>query len=203
MTSTPTPATPDAQDILADIGDAWLWALGWALATLVPGVVVLVWPQETLHVLAVVIGLHFLLGGAFSFVSAFSRSYGDSGSRLMRILLAFGSVLVGVVCLRHPLQTIAVLSLVVGVFWLLSGLVTVYIAVADRGRAHRGLTFGTGALGVVAGIVVLGYPAESAVALARLLGLWLVLLGAAEVAVALVLRSAGRRVLHASDTPPR
>jgi len=202
MTSTPTPAPADAQDILADIGDAWLWALGWALATLVPGVVVLVWPQETLHVLAVVIGLHFLLGGVFSFVSAFSRSYRDGGSRLMRILLAFGSVLVGVVCLRHPLQTIAVLSLVVGVFWLLSGLVTVYIAIADRGRAHRGLTFGVGTLGVVAGVVVLGYPAESAVALARLLGLWLVLLGVAEVAVALALRSAGRRARHAADTAP-
>jgi uncharacterized membrane protein HdeD (DUF308 family) len=202
MTSAPAPtaapAPADPQDVLAHLGNSWLWALGFALAALVPGVIVLVWPQETLHVLAVVIGLHFLVAGAFSFVTAFGRSRPDSGSRPVHVLLALASVLVGVLCLRHPLQTVAALSLLVGALWLLSGLMTVYVAVADRDLAHRGLTCATGALGVVAGIVVLGFPAESAVALARLLGLWLVLLGVAEGAVAFALRAGLRRAARSS-----
>jgi uncharacterized membrane protein HdeD (DUF308 family) len=56
-----------------------------------------------------------------------------------------------------------------------------------------------GALGVVAGIVVLGYPVASAVALARLLGLWLVLLGVAETAMAFALRGAVRRQQAAAE----
>jgi uncharacterized membrane protein HdeD (DUF308 family) len=166
---------------------------------LIPGILVLVWPDETLHVLAVLIGLHLLLRGGFVFVTAFAHSDTEGGGRLMRALLALGAVLIGVLCLRHPLQTIAALALVVGVFWLLSGLMTVYVALANRGLPHRGLAIATGALGVVAGIVVLGYPVESAVALARLLGLWLVLLGVAETAMAFALRGAIRREQAAAE----
>ncbi|WP_329464525.1 HdeD family acid-resistance protein [Streptomyces sp. NBC_01431] len=197
-TSTPAPAT-DPQDTLAGLGASWLWALGLALATLIPGIIVLVWPDETLHVLAVLIGLHFLLRGGFVFVTAFAHSDTEGGGRLMRALLALGAVLIGVLCLRHPLQTIAALALVVGVFWLLSGLMTVYVALANRGLPHRGLAIAAGALGVVAGIVVLGYPVASAVALARLLGLWLVLLGVAETAMAFALRGAVRREQAAAE----
>jgi len=58
---------------------------------------------------------------------------------------------------------------------------------------HRGVVLGVALLGIVAGIVVLALPAESARALTRLLGLWLVLLGLAEAAVALAWRAALRR----------
>ncbi|MFF4836899.1 HdeD family acid-resistance protein [Streptomyces sp. NPDC001315] len=186
----PGPADDPAQ-VLAALGSSWLWALGSALATLVPGILILVWPGETLHVLAVIIGLYLLLTGAFRFVAAFARE--SHGERLTRVLLAVLFVLAGVLCLRHPLQTIAALSLIVGVTWLVSGMLTLYTAIAATGLPHRGVLFGAGALGVAAGIVVLALPTQSAVALTRLLGLWLVLLGLVELAVALALRAALRR----------
>ncbi|MFJ6603640.1 HdeD family acid-resistance protein [Streptomyces lydicus] len=200
--STPTDIPPrhgptDAQDVLGALGGSWHWALGFALATLIPGILVLVWPDETLRVLAVIIGLQLLLAGVFSFVRAFSRD-ARQGGRLAGVLIALVAVLAGVLCLRHPLQTIAVLSLIVGVYWVMGGLLTAFVAIADRDLVHRGLTFAAGALGVVAGIVVLGFPVQSAVALARLLGLWLVVLGALELAVAFALRSALRRAAPAA-----
>ncbi|OIJ68903.1 HdeD family acid-resistance protein [Streptomyces mangrovisoli] len=202
MSQPTTPAPADPQDFLADLGDSWIWALGLALATLIPGVVVLVWPEETLHVLAVVIGLHFLVVAVFGFVNAFSRSRNESGGgRLLRALIAFAALVVGVLCLRHPLQTIAVLALVIGLFWLLSGAMTLYIAIADRNLPHRGLVIATSTLGIVAGIVVLCFPVDSAVALARLLGLWLVLLGVAELVMAFMVRSALRRLRSARTGP--
>lgn len=194
MTRPAEPAPADPMDTLAQLGASWQWALGYAFATLIPGIIVLVWPEETLHILAVVIGLQFLVVGAFRFVTAFGSSDGaEGGGRLLRALIGMGAVLAGVLCMRHPLQTIAALSLIVGVVWLLSGLMSAYIAIAERGLPHRGVVFATGALGVVAGIVVLGYPVESAVALARLLGLWLVLLGVAEMALALLMRGRQKR----------
>ena len=47
--------------------------------------------------------------------------------------------------------------------------------------------------GVVAGFVVLALPSESALALTRLVGLWLLLLGLAELGVAFAWWSALRR----------
>ena len=58
---------------------------------------------------------------------------------------------------------------------------------------HRGVILGLAVLAIVAGIVVLALPAESARALTRLLGLWLVLLGLAEAALALAWRAALRK----------
>ncbi|MCX4627202.1 MULTISPECIES: HdeD family acid-resistance protein [unclassified Streptomyces] len=182
----------DPEDVLKQVGSTWRWALGFALATLIPGILVLVWPDETLHILAVIIGLQLLVAGVFRFVSAFSHS--DGGGRLAGVLVSMLAFLAGVLVLRHPMQTIGALSLILGVFWLLSGVLTAYTAIADRELLHRGLLFGLGVLGTVAGIVVLCFPVDSAVALTRLLGLWLVLLGVFEVVMAFALRSATRHM---------
>ncbi|MDX3458402.1 DUF308 domain-containing protein [Streptomyces sp. ME02-8801-2C] len=190
----------DSADVLARLGRSWIWLLGPALATLVLGILVLVWPEETLHVLAVLIGLYLLVTGAFRFVAVFGRE--EHGERLPGLLLAVLYVLAGVLCLRNPLQTIDALSLIVGVVWLVSGVLTLYSALATQDMPHRGVVVGVAVLGIVAGIVVLALPTESARALTRLLGLWLVLLGLAETAVALALRTALRKTPTTESDPP-
>ncbi|MEW2565734.1 DUF308 domain-containing protein [Streptomyces sp. NPDC047070] len=180
-------ASADPAEVLAKLGHSWTWILGSAVATLVPGVLVLVWPDETLHVLAVLIGLYLLVTGGFRFVASFARE--DLGERLPGLLLAVLYVLAGVLCLRNPLQTIAALSLIVGVVWLVSGILTLYTAIVAKGLPHRGFLFGAAVIGILAGIVVLALPTESARALTRLLGLWLVLLGLVEVVIAFAWRA--------------
>jgi uncharacterized membrane protein HdeD (DUF308 family) len=190
----------DPAEVLAGLGRSWTWILGSAVATLVPGVLVLVWPDETLHVLAVLIGLYLLVTGAFRFVAAFARE--EHGERLHGLLLAVLYVLAGVLCLRNPLQTIAALSLIVGIVWLVSGILTLHTAIATKDLPHRGFVLGAAVIGIVAGIVVLALPTESATALTRLLGLWLVLLGLVEVAVAFAWRAALRRSRTAGPRDP-
>lgn len=193
-------ASADPAEVLARLGRSWTWILGSALATLVPGIFVLVWPDETLHVLAVLIGLYLLMTGGFRFVASFARD--DLGERLPGLLLSVLYVLAGVLCLRNPLQTIAALSLIVGVVWLVSGILTLYTAIVAKGLPHRGFLFGAAVIAVLAGIVVLALPTESARALTRLLGLWLVLLGLVEVAIALAWRAAyGKERATSAATP--
>ncbi|MFC8276731.1 HdeD family acid-resistance protein [Streptomyces sp. NPDC057271] len=184
-------AQVDPADQLARLGRSWTWILGAAIVTLVPGVIALVWPDVTLHVLAVLVGLYLLVIGGFRFVAVFAQK--EHGERLPGLLIAVLFVLGGVLCLRNPLQTIAALSLIVGGVWLVSGILSLYTAVASKSMPHRGVVMGVAALGIAAGIVVLALPTESAQVLTRLLGLWLVLLGLAEAAVALAWRSALRR----------
>ncbi|MGW7257598.1 HdeD family acid-resistance protein [Streptomyces sp. NPDC054834] len=185
------PPTEGAEDALGRLGRSWTWILASAVATIVPGVLVLVWPDETLHVLAVLIGLYLLVFGAFRFVAVFGRE--GHGERLPGLVVAVLYVLAGVLCLRNPLQTIAALSVIVGIVWLASGILTLYTALAAKDLPHRGAVLAGAVLAIVAGIVVLALPAESARALTRLLGLWLVLLGLAEAGVAFAWRSALRR----------
>ncbi|MET7456471.1 DUF308 domain-containing protein [Streptomyces sp. NPDC005574] len=194
------PAADDPAEVLAKLGRSWTWILGSAVATLVPGILVLVWPDETLNVLAILIGLYLLVTGSFRFVATFARD--DHGERLPSLLLAVLYVLAGVLCLRNPLQTIAALSLIVGVVWLVSGILTLYTALAAKDLPHRGFVIGAAVIAVLAGIVVLALPAESALALTRLLGLWLVLLGLVEVAVAFAWRAALRRSRAALQQDP-
>lgn len=181
----------DPADALARLGRSWTWILGSAVATVIPGILVLVWPEGTLHVLAVLVGLYLLVIGAFRFVAVFARE--GPGERLPGLLLAVLYVLAGVLCLRNPLQTIAALSLIVGIVWLVSGVLTLYTAIATKDLPHRGVVLGAALLGIVAGIVVLALPLQSARALTRLLGLWLILLGVGEAAIALAWRNALRR----------
>ncbi|MFR0354984.1 HdeD family acid-resistance protein [Streptomyces sediminimaris] len=176
---------------LEQLGRSWTWVLASAVMTLVPGVLVLVWPEETLHVLAVLIGLYLLVNGAFRFVSVFAGA--GLVERIVSLAMSVLYVLAGVLCLRNPLQTIAALSLIVGVVWLVTGILTLYTAIAAENLPHRGFVVGSAVIGVVAGIVVLALPTESARALTRLLGLWLVLLGLAETVLALAWRAALRR----------
>ncbi|MFF7886570.1 HdeD family acid-resistance protein [Streptomyces sp. NPDC020794] len=181
----------DPEELLAGLGRSWTWILGSAISTLVPGILVLVWPDETLHILAVLIGLYLVVTGVFRFVAVFGRD--EHGERLPGLLLSVLFVLAGVLCLRNPLQTIAALSLIVGIVWLVSGMLTAYTAIAMKTLPHRGVVFCAAALGIVAGVVVLALPTESARALTRLLGLWLVLLGLIELVLAFAWRAALRR----------
>ncbi|WUU18792.1 HdeD family acid-resistance protein [Streptomyces sp. NBC_00663] len=193
------PATGDSAEELARLGRSWTWLLGSAAATLVPGVLVLVWPEATLHVLAVLIGLYLLVTGAFRFVAVFGR---EGHERLPGLLLSVLYVLAGVLSLRNPLQTIAALSLITGALWLVSGILTLYTAISAEYLPHRGVVAAAAVLGIVAGIVVLALPTESARALTRLLGLWLVLLGLAEAAVALAWRAVLRKTLPPGPQAP-
>ncbi|MFJ9542262.1 HdeD family acid-resistance protein [Streptomyces sp. NPDC101225] len=185
---------------LEQLGRSWTWVLASAIMTLVPGVLVLVWPDETLHVLAVLIGLYLLVNGAFRFVAVFAGI--GLVERVVSLAMSILFVLAGVLCLRNPLQTIAAVSLIVGVVWLVTGILTLYTAIAAEDMPHRGFVLGIAVIGIVAGIVVLAMPTESARALTRLLGLWLVLLGAAEVVLALAWRAALRRSGLTGGTGP-
>lgn len=190
----PSPDDTALRRTLGDIGGSWHWALLFAVCTLVSGVLLLVWPDGTLHVLAVLVGLQFLAMGVFRFVRAFAGHGGDSDhGTTAEVLIAVLALLAGVLCLRNPLQTMAAVSVIVGVLWLVTGVLMIHMALSGHELVpRRTAAVAYGALSAVAGIIVLTFPVESAVALTRLLGLWLVLLGLVELVGALTLRSAGR-----------
>jgi uncharacterized membrane protein HdeD (DUF308 family) len=81
------------------------------------------------------------------------------------------------------------------------GIAQIYAAIANRELPHRGWMGFIGALSVVAGIIVIAWPGPSLVTLAIVLGVWLIIYGVMEIALAFQVRSAISHVRHAVTSP--
>jgi uncharacterized membrane protein HdeD (DUF308 family) len=184
-------ARSDIAEVLAGIGRAWGWVLLFGFGTILLGIVVLVWPDKTIVVVAVLFGIQLILAGIFRFVSALAIDDAPGGTRVLLALLGVLSFIVGIYALRHVNVTIAALALVLGIFWIVNGVIELFTAIGHREMPGRGWTIILSLLSIVAGIVVLAYPDISLQALAVVLGIWLVALGIIEIALAFRLRSLG------------
>ncbi|HEV8529754.1 MAG TPA: HdeD family acid-resistance protein [Actinomycetes bacterium] len=184
-------ARSDIAEVLAGIGRAWGWVLFFGFVTILLGIVVLVWPDKTIVVVAVLFGIQLILAGIFRFISALAIDDAPGGTRVLLALLGVLSFIVGIYALRHVNVTIVALALVLGIFWIVNGVIELFTAIGHREMPGRGWTIILSLLSIVAGIVVLAYPDISLQALAVVLGIWLVALGIIEIALAFRLRSLG------------
>jgi uncharacterized membrane protein HdeD (DUF308 family) len=111
------------------------------------------------------------------------------------------SILVGLLCLRQPLQTIMILGLLIGATWVVGGIVTVVRAFGGQSEQSHGWTMTSGILSTIGGVVILVYPGISLVAIIWFLGVVLVVTGAVFVIGGFVARRPARPQAMAS-TPP-
>src|SRR5262245_6917280 len=183
----------DIAEVLAGIGRAWGWVLFFGLVTVGLGIVVLVWPDKTIVVVAVLFGIQLVIAGIFRFVTALAIDDASGGTRVLLALLGVLSFIIGIYALKHVNVTIAALALLLGIFWIVNGAIELFTAIGQRGMPGRGWTILLALLSIVAGIVVLAYPDITLLALAVVLGIWLVALGIIEIALAFQLRSLGRQ----------
>ena len=80
------------------------------------------------------------------------------------LIRGIGLVLLGIILLAFPLDTMKVLILIMGAWWVIDGIVTVVKSIKGRKNQQAwGWGIFTGLLGVIAGIVVLSQPALSAI----------------------------------------
>ena len=178
----------DPQDIAGRVGGAWGWVLTFGIVTLLAGIVSVAWPGQTVLVVAVLFAVQILVDGVFNSVRAIGDSGESGGYRVLLMILGIFSVIVGVLALQNIVQTLAVLVLLLGAYWIVHGIIEAVVAIADRTTPHRGLQITTGVIGVIAGIAVLSYPISSIFPLAVILGIWLSVYGAMLIVLAFRLR---------------
>jgi uncharacterized membrane protein HdeD (DUF308 family) len=162
----------------------WLLLLG-AVASLVIGVLLLVWPSRTLEVIAILIGIELLLAGAIQLGLAFGQ---PSGSRTGPVVSGAVAAIAGLIVMRHPGGSLLVIALAVGIFFVLAGvmkLVSAFDAVAGRGWLLV-----SAVVDLAVGVVIVAWPSFGVSSLAVLLGIVLVVRGLIECVGAFALRSA-------------
>jgi uncharacterized membrane protein HdeD (DUF308 family) len=156
--------------------------------TLVFGVAVLVQPDATLRLLGVLAGVWLIVLGAMRAASAFRRAAGLT-QQILDGALGLILLVVGVTCVFRTASGVIALSVFIGLAWLLSGFAELLLGLMVRGRARLGL-FALGAASIVVGLVFLAWPGLSVHALALLTGITALILGTAEIVVALQTRHA-------------
>lgn len=144
--------------------------------SVVLGVLVLFWPQATLDVIAFLFGLYFLVSGTVRVITGIVTPL-TAGLRIMNILTGLLLLIVGVAAMRNPLASLAVLGLVIGVAWIVEGIMALTETESGGSRWYA-ITYGS--ISILAGVVVLFLPVGSLAALVIFGGIFLVVLGIIE-----------------------
>lgn len=185
-----TPSTSDAPDssastTVAALGRSRGWAIAFGAVTVVIGVLVMIWPGATVLAVAILFGIQLLVGGIFRLVTAISTSEAETSSRVLFAVIGILSIIAGILCLRAPFQTVAVLALILGLMWVVGGVVEIFHAFGPQVHG-RGWAVTSGVVGVLAGVIVLVYPISSLLTLTWLFGILLVVLGVVTIVAALM-----------------
>jgi len=177
----------DTEPNALTIAREWPALLFMGVITLALGVVVIVWPSQTLTVLSVLLGIQILLLGIFRLIVAFSDDTISPGlTGFVGVLLIIG----GVVVLRNPFETVAVLATILGAAWIVIGVVEMIEAIANSRAEGRGMLFFGGLLSLAAGVIVVAWPAPTVTVIAWIAGFYLIVFGLFLAASAFSLRSA-------------
>src|SRR5438552_2932691 len=176
MSDTEIP-TVRRDDFLSVIGRNWGIVLTYGILMVILGIVILVWPDATLLVIAVLFGINLFITGIFQVVASFTRDEISGGMRALLAIVGVLGILVGIYLLKHPVLTIAAIVIVLGAFWVVNGVVDFFSGLTHPDQPYRGWRIASGVLGFIAGLIVLFWPAITALALVWVLGIWLVVYG--------------------------
>ncbi len=173
--------------VLDPLGASWRPILAGGILSIILGVILLVWPGQTLTVLAVIFGIQLLVWG-FSLIAG-SLALPQSGWGVaLGIFSGILVILAGIATLRLPGRTLVALGLLLGAAWIVSGIVNIIEAITDDMIEHRGWLAFAGVISVIAGVVVMTFPIGSVGALSIWAGILMIIVGTSRVILALDLK---------------
>ncbi|WP_235686952.1 HdeD family acid-resistance protein [Tomitella gaofuii] len=148
-----------------------------AVAAIVLGAIALFWPGPTLLAIAVLFGLWLVIGGVMRVATAITSHFLSTGMRWLLGGLGALVVAAGIVCLFNPGKALWVLTVFIGISWILDGVMALF---SGRDRATVGprwLYIAGAVISVIAGIVVLAMPGVAVATFAMFGGILLIIMG--------------------------
>jgi uncharacterized membrane protein HdeD (DUF308 family) len=160
-------------------------------------------PGISIQVASILLGAYLLISGIAQMVSAFVF-HEFAGTRVLLFISGALSLVLGVLAFRYLdlSYPIPLLAIWIGVAFIFQGIAEVAVSISSL--PDRGWQTFLGVISVIAGIVVLVWPFDSIYVLAIVTGVWLVIIGIAQILWALRARGAlntgEREVERLSDT---
>jgi len=160
----------------------WKFAMVWGALSAVLGGLILAWPGTSLLVASTLFGVYLLVSGFAGVAMAFTLPE-SAGMRVMLFISGVLSVILAVLCFRNfgDPYPILLLSIWIGVSFIVQGVSIVAVAISYKELPARGWYVVLGVLSVIAGVVMLVWPWDSIVVLTLVVGFWLVVMGIIEI----------------------
>lgn len=193
----PYGGTPGGR-LLEEIANHWGLVVAYGVASAALGIVLAVWPDETLVVCAVLIAIQLIVSGVMRLTVAVAGRGLDGGLRAVVGLSGAVGLIIGLLCLRHPVQTLVAISLLIGVWWVLAGIIDILGALVAPVPGRRGWDLVTGVISILAGGFLLIDPKLTLTALVVVVCFWLIAIGIVAIVAGLRLRSLARKAPPAS-----
>ena len=158
-----------------------------AAAALIIGVLVLVWPQSTINILAVLLGIYFVILGIVRLILGFADKDLNGGGRVANFILGAVVLAAGVIVIRNPFETAVFIVILIGISWIFEGVATLIDTARGNGT---GLSIGIGILIALAGVLVILFADGVTIAYAIFFGITLIAVGILDF---ILLFTVGRR----------
>lgn len=178
------------ENSMAAIGRNWWLMLFGGIVSIIIGVVAVVWPQQTVVVVAVLIAIYLIVSGIFEFVRGFASGL-SGGMRALLFITGVLSVILGLLMFRSAFQAVEILGILIGIAFLFRAFGAFFLA--GDSKEGRGWNIFFGIILLIAGIVLLAWPIQSVVTLAWVIGIWLIVLGIFEIIGSFMIKSAAKK----------
>src|SRR5690606_20593674 len=160
----------------------WLFTLQGAV-TLVFGLVALFWPELTLAGLVGIFALFIVVYGVADLISAFIRMKSDNGWWLS-LAAGIAALIIGVYLISNLDIAYLTFAILVGLFFVVRGILDIIVASVIEEGEDKLLWIFAGIVALIAGIVVWVFPFVGSVTFVWVLGLYAIIRGAVDVALA-------------------
>jgi uncharacterized membrane protein HdeD (DUF308 family) len=166
-------------------GRKWLLVSGWI--AVIAGAVAIVVPAVASVAVAIFIGWMLLAGAVFLLVDAFAVR--EVGRMALRLLLAFVAGAAGLALLLAPLHGTYTLTVLLVLWFALTGTMRIFAAVAERGTPGAGWMGANGVITLLLAILIGAHlPESSDWAIGLLVGIDFLFYGFAAIAAASALK---------------
>jgi uncharacterized membrane protein HdeD (DUF308 family) len=181
---------------------AWKLLLLRGVIGIVLGIILVAWPQATIVVLMVLVGIWALIDGIGLAAQVFDKGAG-AGQRVLFGVMALVALVVALVAIFRPGLAASAVTWFIGIWLLVRGLFELVGAFSSTVAAPRWLLVVGALLDLVLGWLFVANPGNSAKAVAVVIGILAIAWGVVFVVLALAARSATKDLPDdVSSLPP-
>jgi len=150
-----------------------VWAIR-AVVAIVIGILVLVWPAASVSILAVLLGIYFVILGIVRVVQGFVSKDLTGGGKVANIIIGAIILAAGVIVVRNPFETAVFIVLLIGISWIFERVATI----VDTARGNgSGISVVIGILIALAGVLVILFADGATLAWGIFVGISLLVVG--------------------------
>jgi len=157
------------------------------IISIAAGALAIAYPDITLRVLGLLVGIYLLIAGAVWIMLAVDEE-GSTGAHVLRLILGILATLAGLICVVRPGASVLVVLLAVAYWFILVGIADLTRAVLEPSGRWLSALFGL--LGIAIGVILVADPDVGVNTIALIVGIGFAIRGLLEITAGWLLKTA-------------